>query len=107
MTGGKADDGLLEKPDFRQRRFEARAGDADAHLAGGHGRFQPDEPAMADGREVRLTRRVLGRDPRRAVPRFNGKGLNSLAAMIHRFLQRNDVEGDRLSAASSVTVPLV
>ena len=48
-------DGLLEKAEFRQRRFEARTRDADAHLIGGHWRFQSDEPAMTDGREfVRL-----------------------------------------------------
>ena len=46
---------------------------------------------------VRFVRRdCFRRDPVRAVPRFNGKGFNSLAAMIHRFLQRNDVECDRL-----------
>ena len=38
----------------------------------------------------------LRRGPRRAVPRFNGKGFNSLAAMIHGFLQGNDIERDRL-----------
>ena len=35
-------------------------------------------------------------DPAGTVPNLNSKGLNPLTAMIHRFLQRNDIECDRL-----------
>jgi len=77
-------DGLLEKTDFRQRRFKTRTGDADAHLVGGHRRFQADEPAMTNGREV-VGGNYFRCNPRRAVPRFDGERFNPLPAMIHRF----------------------
>ena len=43
-----------------------------------------------------VRRNVFRRDPVGSVPDINGKGFNSLAAMIHRFLQRNDIKGDGL-----------
>ncbi len=95
MVGGKAKTDCLKRPTSASVGSRREPVMRMRTWLGGDGRFQPDEPAMADGREF-VGRNFLRRDPRRAVPRFNGEGFNSLAAMIHRFLQGDDVERDRL-----------
>jgi len=79
--------GLLEESHFGQRRFKTRTGDADAHLIGRYGRVPAQQSFMT------YRRLLVHCLPLKAIPNVDAEGLDTLAAMIHCFLQRNNVKG--------------
>jgi len=82
--------GLLEESHFGECRFKTRPGDADAHLIGRNGRVPAQQAFMT---HCRLLVHCL---PLGAIPYVYAEGFNALAAVIHRFLQRNHIEGNSL-----------